>query len=84
MLIGKRWRRLVCVADNKDAEREILPFPGTKSMSEVWKYFGFYRKAAGPLTTQNLDLNFVKSRLQTLQANVRQLSHIDFMLCCPW
>ena len=29
----------------------ILPFPGTKSKPEVWKYFGFYRKAASPLTT---------------------------------
>ena len=26
--------------------------------------FGFYRKAAALLTTQNFDLNFVKSRLQ--------------------
>ena len=60
----------MCVADNKDDEREILPYPGTKSKPEVWKYFGFYRKAAAPLTTQNLHLNFVKSCLQTLQANV--------------
>ena len=29
----------------------ILPFPGTKSKPEVWKYFGFYRKAASPVTT---------------------------------
>ena len=50
----------MCVADNKDDEREILPYLGTKSKSEV----------AAPLTTQNLHLNFVKSRLQTLQANV--------------
>ena len=66
----QRWRRPVCVVDNEDDEREILPFPGTKLKSDVWKYFGFYRKAASPLTAQNL--NFVKSHLQTLQANVRK------------
>ena len=60
----------MCVVDNEDDEREILPVPGTKLKSDVWKYFGFYRKAASPLTAQNL--NFVKSHLQTLQANVRK------------
>ena len=32
-----------CVADNEDNEGEILPYPGTKSKSGIWKYFGFYR-----------------------------------------
>ena len=45
------------VADNEDDQREILPYPGTKSKSEVWKYFGFYRKAVGPPTRQNLDMS---------------------------
>ena len=25
-------------------QREIYPYSGSKSKSEVWKYFGFYRK----------------------------------------
>ena len=30
---------------SKDVEnqREIYPYPGSKSKSEVWRYFGFYR-----------------------------------------
>ena len=66
----KTAKLIVCVAGNEDDEREILPYIGNKSKSEVWKYFGFYRTAASPLMAQNL--HFVKSRLQTLLANVRQ------------
>ena len=50
----------MCVADNKDDEREILPYLGTKSKSEV----------AAPLTTQKLTLKLCQEPLQTLQANV--------------
>jgi len=39
-------------------EREIYPHPGGKTMSDVWKFFGFYKiQDDEPPLKKNLDLS---------------------------
>ena len=51
---------------NKDVEaenqREIYLYPGSKSKSRVWRYFGFYRKAAGLPTKNTYSQHFFFTR----------------------
>ena len=60
----------LCVTDNEDDEREILPYPGTKSksgdMEILWILQISSRSADGT------KLKLCQELLQTLQANVRQ------------
>ena len=61
---------------SKDVEvedqREIYLYPGSKSKSEVWRYFGFYRKAAGPPTKNTFSQHY-KSNQPTTMSSVRHV-----------
>ena len=60
---------------SKDVEaenREIYLYPGSKSKSEVWRYFDFYRKEAGS-PAKNTYSQHYKSNLSTTMSSVRHV-----------
>lgn len=42
---------------NNNLEKIIYEYPG-KAKSDVWKFFGFYKKKDGPPIKENLDMSF--------------------------
>ena len=48
---------------NVEHVKAIYDFPGRKTKSNVWKYFGFYKLKPGPPSKENLDMSFAVCKI---------------------
>ena len=72
-----------CVADNEDDEREILPYPGTKSKSGDMEILRILQKSSQSADGTKLKLcqeQFANSAGERTPIK----AYIDSTLCCPW